>query len=427
VSRRVLVVGGGGREHALVWRLARSASVTDVVAAPGNPGIEAIARCVTLSPKDPAAVAGLADDLDADLVVVGPEEPLVTGVADAVAARGRLVFGPTAAAARLEGSKAWMKEVLTGAGVPTAEHAAFTADQGPEALAFLATLDGLYVIKTDGLAAGKGVVVTESRAEAEAAVARYLSGEAFGDAGRTVVIEEGLRGPELSLLVVCNGDPDAAVALAPAQDFKRIGDGDTGPNTGGMGAYSPVAVAGPELVEQVMRLAVRPTLDALAERGAPYRGVLYAGLMLTDDGPKVIEYNVRFGDPECQVVLPRLETDLGDLCAAAAHGDPLPPVRFSPEACVTVVLASDGYPSAPRTGCVIAGLDEAAAEPDVVVFHAGTARAPDGSLVTAGGRVLDVTALGPTVGVARQRAYAAATSVTWSGVQYRRDIAAAAA
>ena len=427
MSRRVLVVGGGGREHALVWRLARSESVSDVVAAPGNPGIEAIARCVPVSAKDPDAVARVADDLDVDLVVVGPEEPLVAGVADAVAASGRLVFGPHAAAARLEGSKAWMKEVLTGAGVPTAEHATFTADQRDEALAFVATLDGLYVIKTDGLAAGKGVLVTQSHAEAEDAVGRYLSGEAFGDAGRTVVIEEGLRGPELSLLVVCNGDPDGAVPLAPAQDFKRIGDGDTGPNTGGMGAYSPVAAAGPELVEQVMTLAIRPTLAALAERGAAYRGVLYAGLMLTDDGPKVIEYNVRFGDPECQVVLPRLETDLGELCTAAARGEPLPPVRFSAASCVTVVLASDGYPRAPRTGCTIAGLDDAAARPDVVVFHAGTARDADGSLVTAGGRVLDVTALGPTVGDARQRAYAAAAAVTWSGVQYRRDIAAAAA
>jgi phosphoribosylamine---glycine ligase len=427
VSRRVLVVGGGGREHALVWRLARSESVTDVVAAPGNPVIEGLARCVPVSPKDPDAVARLADDLEADLVIVGPEEPLVAGVADAVAASGRLVFGPSAAAARLEGSKAWMKEVLTGAGVPTAEHAAFAADERDEAMAFLNTLDGLYVIKTDGLAAGKGVLVTESRADAEDAVDRYLSGEAFGDAGRTVVIEEGLRGAELSLLVVCNGEPDAAVPLAPAQDFKRIGDGDTGSNTGGMGAYSPVAVAGPELVEQVMTLAVRPTLDALAAGGAPYRGVLYAGLMLTDDGPKVIEYNVRFGDPECQVVLPRLETDLGDLCTAAARGEPLPPVEFSEQACVTVVLASDGYPGTPRTGCAIAGLDQAAARPDVVVFHAGTRRADDGSLVTAGGRVLDVTALGPTVGDARRRAYAAAAEISWSGVQYRRDIAAAAA
>jgi phosphoribosylamine---glycine ligase len=240
------------------------------------------------------------------------------------------------------------------------------------------------------------------------------------------VIEEGLRGPELSLLVVCNGDPEAALPLAPAQDFKRIGDGDTGPNTGGMGAYSPVPIAGPSLVEEMMELAVRPTLRELATRGAPYRGILYAGLMLTPAGPKVLEYNVRFGDPECQVVLPRLETDLGELCLAAATGAALPPVRFRPDACVTVVLASEGYPRAPRTGDEIVGLDTAAAQPGVVVFHAGTARAATGAIVTGGGRVLDVTAVGSSVGEARQRAYAAASAITWPGVQYRHDIAAAA-
>ncbi|HEV2309187.1 MAG TPA: phosphoribosylamine--glycine ligase, partial [Acidimicrobiia bacterium] len=268
---RALVVGSGGREHALAWVLDRSPSVDAVFVAPGNPGMEAVAERCEVVAKDPAGVAALAERVDADLVVVGPEEPLVAGVADAVTAAGRLAFGPSAAAARLEGSKAWMKEVLAGAGVPTAEHASFRADQEEEALSFLGTLRGLYVVKTDGLAAGKGVFVTESEVEARDAVRRYLRGEAFGDAGRTVVIEEGLRGPELSLLVVCNGDPDEALPLAPAQDFKRIGDGDTGPNTGGMGAYSPVPVAGPELVEQVMALAVRPTLHALAARGAPYR------------------------------------------------------------------------------------------------------------------------------------------------------------
>jgi len=423
---RALVVGSGGREHALAWSLRRSPSVDAVFVAPGNPGVETVAERLDVAARDPHAVAALAERVQADLVVVGPEEPLVVGVADAVTAAGRLAFGPSAAAARLEGSKAWMKEVLAGAGVPTAEHAAFRADQEEEALSFLGTLDGLYVVKTDGLAGGKGVLVTESEVDARDAVRRYLRGEAFGDAGRTVVIEEGLRGPELSLLVVCNGDPDGAVALAPAQDFKRIGDGDTGPNTGGMGAYSPVPIAGPELVDQVMAVAVRPTLHALAARGAPYRGVLYAGLMLTADGPKVIEYNVRFGDPECQVVVPRLASDLGELCRAAARGAALPPVEFVDAACVTVVLASGGYPSAPETGQRITGLDALADRPDVVVFHAGTARADDGSLVTAGGRVLDVTAFGATVAEARQRAYAAASAISWPGLQYRRDIAAAA-
>ncbi len=424
MSRRVLVVGGGGREHALAWCFARGDSVDTVYALPGNPGIGAVAECVPGDPDDPWAVAAVADDLDVDLVVVGPEQPLVAGVADAVTARGRTVFGPSAAAARLEGSKAWMKELLAGVGVPTALHAAFGADEEDAALAFLGTLDGLYVVKTDGLAAGKGVVVTESLTEAREAVRSYLSGAAFGDAGRTVVIEEGMRGPELSLLVVCNGDPDAAVPLAPAQDFKRIGDHDQGPNTGGMGAFSPVPVVGPELVEQVMTVAVRPTLHELASRDAPYRGVLYAGLMLTSDGPKVLEYNVRFGDPECQVVLPRLDSDLAELCRCAATGAPLPPVRFRDDACVTVVLASAGYPTAPRTGDVIAGVDTADALPDVVVFHAGTRRDGNGELVTGGGRVLDVVARGPTIAAARRNVYEAAEKISWPGVLYRRDIAA---
>ena len=424
MSGRVLVVGGGGREHVLAWGLAACDSVDAVYALPGNPGIAAVAECVPGDPDDPWAVAAVADDLDVDLVVVGPEQPLVVGVADAVAARGRAAFGPSAEAARLEGSKAWMKELLAGVGVPTALHAAFGADEEDAALAFLGTLDGLYVVKTDGLAGGKGVVVTESLAEARDAVRSYLSGAAFGDAGRTLVIEEGLRGPELSLLVVCNGDPDAAVPLAPAQAFKRIGDDDRGPNTGGMGAFSPVPVVGPELVEQVMTIAVRPTLHALAARDAPYRGVLYAGLMLTSDGPKVLEYNVRFGDPECQVVIPRLASDLAELCRCAATGAPLPPVRFRDEACVTVVLASAGYPTAPRTGDVIAGVEAADALADVEVFHAGTRRNGNGELVTGGGRVLDVVALGPTIGAARRKAYDAAEKITWPGVQYRRDIAA---
>lgn len=427
MSVRVLVVGNGGREHALAWALAQSESVSGVHVLPGNPGMAAVARRVAGDGDDPAAVVAAADELAVDLVVVGPERPLVAGVADALAARGRPVFGPSAAAARLEGSKAWMKELLADAGVPTARHAVFGPGDEEAARSFLDTLDGLYVVKTDGLAAGKGVVVTESSREARDAVHRYLSGQAFGDAGRTLVIEEGLRGPELSLLVVCNGDPDAAAPLAPAQDFKRIGEHDTGPNTGGMGAYSPVPVVSVELVEQIMASAVRPTLHALAARGAPYRGVLYAGLMLTADGPKVLEYNVRFGDPECQVVIPRLETDLGELCLRAATGAPMPTVQFRSDACVTVVLASEGYPASPRTGDVVAGVEDAAALPDVAVFHAGTRRAEDGALLTAGGRVLDVTALGPTIPEARRRAYEAVEKISWPGVQYRRDIAASVA
>jgi phosphoribosylamine--glycine ligase len=386
----------------------------------------AVATCVDLDVVDGRAVADCAEAHAADLVVVGPEPPLVAGVVDAVRARGRLAFGPSAAAARLEGSKAWMKAVLAEGGVPTARHATFGAGDEEAADGFLAELPGLYVVKTDGLAAGKGVVVTEVLAEARDAVRSYLSGEAFGDAGRTLVIEEGLTGPELSVLVVCNGDPDGARPLAPAQDFKRVGDGDRGPNTGGMGAYSPVPIVGPDLIDHVMARCVEPTLRTLARDGIEYRGVLYAGLMLTPDGPKVLEYNVRFGDPECQVVVPRLETDLGELCLAAASGIDLPSVAFTSDACVTVVMASSGYPASPRTGDVIDGLAAADAVPAVTVFHAATRR-EGARLVTNGGRVLAVTGRGATVAEARARAYAAVDCISWPGQVVRRDIAATVA
>ena len=406
---RVLVVGSGGREHALASVLAKSSGVDEVIGAPGNPGIAALGRCLPLSASDPRAVADLADEVSADLVVIGPEVPLVAGAVDAVEARGRLAFGPRAAAARLEGSKAWMKDVLHQAGVPTARYGVFDASSGETAaLEFLDTMGDLFVIKTDGLAAGKGVVVTTARAEAREAVRAYLSGEAFGDAGRTVVIEEGLSGPELSLLVLCDGRD--AMPLAPAQDFKRIGDGDSGPNTGGMGAYSPVPLVSADLTEEVMAKAVAPTLEALGRLGAPYRGVLYAGIMLTPDGPKILEYNVRFGDPECQVVVPRLASDLAAHLSEAAAGKLSTPLRWRDEAAVTIVLASEGYPAAPRTGDVITGLDAAAEVEGVTVFHAGTAAVDGrpGEVRTAGGRVLNVTALGPTLAEARARAYEAA-------------------
>jgi phosphoribosylamine--glycine ligase len=419
-------VGSGGREHALVWALLRSPSVPEVFAAPGNPGIAELALCFPVDAADPATVAQLADDLDVDVVVVGPEVPLVAGVADAVRARARLAFGPGAAGARLEGSKAWMKHVLADAGVPTARHRAFGADDADAARAFLEEFAPPYVVKTDGLAAGKGVVVTDSLVDARDAVGAYLSGDAFGDAGRTLVIEEGLTGPELSLLVVCNGDPDGARPLAPAQDFKRIGDGDTGPNTGGMGAYSPVPIVTDGVVDDVMTRAVRPTLRWLHERDIDYRGVLYAGMMLTAEGPKVIEYNVRFGDPECQVVLPRLTSDLAELVRAAAAGDDLD-IAFATDACVTVVLAAEGYPVSPRTGDPIVGVAAASDVNCVTVFHAGTARDADGVLRTAGGRVLDVTATGADVATARARAYEAAALISWPGLQRRSDVAEVAA
>ena len=386
---RVAVVGAGGREHALRHVLARTAEV--------------------VGPDD-----------DADLYVIGPERPLVDGLADRLRADGKLVFGPGADGARLEGSKAWMKSVLADAGVPTARHGVFTSLE--PAVQFLKSLAGLYVVKTDGLAAGKGVLVTESLDEAVDDVAAKLSGSAFGDAGRTVVIEEGLTGPELSLLAVCDGR--RAVPLAPARDFKRLADGDAGPNTGGMGAYSPVPEAGPDVVGTVMTLAVEPTLAALRAAGTDYRGVLYVGLMLTPDGPKVLEYNVRFGDPEAQVVLPRFSGDLAGFLAQAASGDLRTEPSFADDACVTVVLAAEGYPTAPRTGDVIEGIEDAEALDGVVVFRAGTGTDEEGRPVTAGGRVLNVCGVGPSVAEARARAYEAVERISFAGMQYRRDIAA---
>lgn len=403
---RVVVVGSGGREHALAHVLSRSA---EVVVTPGNAGIP------WSSPAPP-------EELDADLFVVGPEAPLVEGLADRLRAQGKRVFGPGAEGARLEGSKAWMKEVLVGAGVPTARHGTFTELE--PALAFLESLPGLYVVKTDGLAAGKGVVVTESLAEAREAVQSYLSGRAFGDAGRTVVIEEGLTGPELSVLAICDGT--TAVALEPAQDFKRAYDGDQGPNTGGMGAYSPVPVAGPDVVAAVMERAVEPTLAALRRRGIDYRGVLYAGLMLTPEGPKVLEYNVRFGDPETQVVVPRLRSDLAVLLAEAADGRLRTPPEFDDGAAVTVVCAAEGYPGNPRVGDPIFGIEDAAGVEGVTVFAAGVRAGESGELLTAGGRVLAITGQGVDLASARARAYEAVSKVRWPGMHHRHDIAAAA-
>ncbi|MFN2503151.1 MAG: phosphoribosylamine--glycine ligase [Acidimicrobiales bacterium] len=400
---RVCVVGSGGREAALAQALARTAD--DVVVTPGNAGI-------------PGSVAAGPEEIDADLFVIGPEVPLVAGLADRLRAQEKLVFGPGADGALLEGSKAWMKSVLADAGVPTARYREFTEPE--PAVAFLHSLAPPYVVKTDGLAAGKGVLVTESRAEAGDDVKAKLAGRTFGDAGRKIVIEEGLSGPELSLLCVCDGE--RVVPLAPARDFKRLSDGDSGPNTGGMGAYSPVPVAGPEVVEAIVERAVEPTLAALRRRGIDYRGVLYAGLMLTADGPKVIEYNIRFGDPEAQVVLPRYAGDLTQLLAEAAGGRVRSEPAWTDRAAVTVVLAAEGYPSAPRAGDVIHGLDVARALPGVTVFCAGVARNEGGRLVTAGGRVLNVTALGADLDEARRRAYEAVDEIGWQGMQFRSDI-----
>jgi phosphoribosylamine---glycine ligase len=404
---RVCVVGSGGREHALAEALARTAE--SVIVSPGNPGIPGS------TPQPP-------DELDADLFVIGPEQPLVDGLADRLRSRGALVFGPGADGAQLEGSKAWMKRALLDAGVPTARYATFDASQEEEAVAFLGDLPGLYVVKTDGLAGGKGVFVTESLGEAVGDVREKLSGSSFGAAGTRVVIEEGLTGPELSLLCVCDGE--RIVPLAPAQDYKRIGDGDRGPNTGGMGGYSPLPFVDQKLLDQVLATIVEPTIFWLRAHDIDYRGVLYAGLMLTVDGPKIIEYNARFGDPEAQVVLPRITSDLTTLLAEAAAGRVLEPVTFTPDAAVTVVCATQGYPVAPRFGDVIEGLEDVADAEGVHVYYAGVARRGDGSLVTAGGRVLSITGRAADLELARRQAYDAVSKISWPGMQFRRDIGA---
>jgi phosphoribosylamine---glycine ligase len=428
VSTRVLVVGSGGREHALAWGLARSSLVDEIVCAPGNAGMAELGECLAVEATDPSAVGELADKVQPDLVVVGADDPLVAGVVDELRARGHLAFGPDAAAARLEGSKKWMKEVLASAGVPTAAYRAFGPADEEAALGFVASLAGPYVIKTDGLAAGKGVVVTESLPEARDAVRAYLSGEAFGDAGRTCVIEEGLHGPEIALFVLCDGRD--AVPIALAQDHKRAFDGDTGPNTGGMGAYSPVPtkVAPADLADEMMEKAIRPTLEEMRRRDAEFRGFLYCGLMLDPvKGPQVLEYNVRFGDPEAQVVMPRLVSDLYAHCREAATGRIETDVKLAGAACVGVCLASEGYPPAPvRRGDEIHGLDAARELEGVMLFHAGTKAGAGGRIVTNGGRVVTVSAVAPDIAGARDRAYEAAALISWPGLHYRHDIAAQA-
>ena len=390
---------------------------------PGNPGMPDTIGAATIS-----CVPTSAEELDADLFVVGPEVPLVDGLADRLRAQGKLVLGPGADGAQVEGSKAFMKDLLAEAGVPTAGY--WTIRDLAEATKVLTTLSPPYVIKTDGLAAGKGVLVTDSLDAALADVADKLSGSSFGDAGTTVVIEEGLEGPECSLIALCDGTK--AVAFAPAQDFKRISDDDQGPNTGGMGAYSPMPSVSAAQVTELMATCVTPTLEALKARGIDYRGLLYAGLMLTASGPKVIEFNVRFGDPEAQVVLPRVNSDLFEVFADAARGELRGAPEFLEEAAVTVVLAAANYPGTPQIGMEIRGLDARGQLADplqgVTVFHAGTARPdPEGPFLVNGGRVLTVTALGASIAAARELAYKAAETITFEGMQMRGDIAAKAA
>lgn len=407
---KVVVVGSGGREHALALVLGRDA---EVVVTPGNPGIPG---------SVPTSVEELVEAGDVDLVVFGPEQPLVAGKADRLRAKGVRVFGPGLEGAQLEGSKAYMKLIAEEAKLPTAGWETFTDRQLSEALLHLATLDPPYVVKTDGLAAGKGVLVTDSLDEAAADVRSKLTGHAFGDAGRQIVIEEGLVGPEISVFAVCDGT--TAVCLPAAQDFKRVGDGDAGPNTGGMGAWSPVPFVPDGFEDEVRTTFIEPTLAELRQRGIDYRGCLYAGFMLTAAGPKLLEYNVRFGDPDSQVVLLRMTSSLTQLLVAAADGDlgSVPAPTFADDAAVLVVAASEGYPQSPRTGDAIEGVEAAAAVEGATVLAAGVGER-DGVLVTAGGRVLNVVGRGPDAAAARAVAYEALGHVHWPGMHHRTDIA----
>jgi phosphoribosylamine---glycine ligase len=416
---RVLVVGGGGREHALIWRLAQNPTIDKLFAAPGNAGIARDATRVPVAAEDVDALCDLVERERIDLTIVGPEAPLVAGLADALLARGQRVVGPTMDAARIEGSKVWAKELCRRYGIPAASSEPFT-ELGP-ALEHVEALEPPYVVKADGLAAGKGVVVAETRAEAEGALRAALVDRAFGEAGASVLIEEHLVGREVSAFALTDGHE--VLPLALARDFKRIGEGDTGPNTGGMGAYSPVSWVGPATADRIWDDIVRPTVRALAAEGCPYQGVLYAGLMVTTEGPKVLEFNCRFGDPEAQAIVPRLRSDLGEMFLACAEGN-LGRYRalFLPEVCVTIVAASGGYPGRYRTGFEVEGLGEAEAVEGAFVFHAGTEER-GGRVVTSGGRVLAVSALGGDLVDARRRAVEAISRIRFEGMVYRSDIA----
>ena len=417
---RVLVIGGGGREHALAWKIADSPLVDQVYCAPGNAGIAEVAECVPIAPGDILRLRRFARENAIDLTVVGSEEPLVKGIVDSFATAGLRVFGPTREAARLEGSKVFCKQLMQRHGVPTAEFRTFN---GPErAKSYLEMIGAPVVVKADGLAAGKGVMVAKTLEEAEAALAECFVVRRFGDAANVVLIEEYLEGEELSLLSIVSGNQ--VLPLAPAQDYKRIFDGDEGPNTGGMGSYSPVPSVDDALYERLVDEIVRPTVAEIARRGIDYRGVLYAGLMLTDRGPEVLEFNCRFGDPETQALLPRLQSDLLELLWTAARGETLPAAaEWSKGPAVGVVMASGGYPGSTSKGDPIIGLEKAWAVNGVEVFHAGTRRGPDRRLVTAGGRVLTVTGLGDTFAQARARAYEGVAAISFTGEQHRTDIA----
>jgi phosphoribosylamine--glycine ligase len=418
---KILVVGSGGREHALGWKLAQSPLVSELISAPGNPGLAALGRTVAIKAEDAGQLAAFAMREQVDLVVIGPEAAAAAGLADSLAKVGVPCFGPTKAAAQLESSKAFMKEFCVRHGVPTAEYKVF--DDAIRAKAYLGEREPPFVIKADGLAAGKGVVIAETRREADAAIDEILFLRKFGTAGQRIVIEDFLPGEEASFFAICDGE--TAVPLVAAQDHKRAYDGDKGPNTGGMGAYSPAPIFTDAARDQTMEQIILPTLKGMKAEGHPFVGVLFAGLMITPEGPKLIEFNVRFGDPECQTMMRRLKSDFAPVLLAAAKGElaSAPALDWDARPAVTVVYAAQGYPDEPLTGSVIRGLADAAAVPDVEIFHAGTKQDEDGTLRAAGGRVLNITAVGDTLKDAVASAYAAVARIDWPGGFCRRDIA----
>lgn len=414
----ILVIGSGGREHSLCWAIAASPLVDNLYCAPGNAGIAGDATCLPISPMDFDAIEQACKDYEIDFVVVGPEDPLAGGLVDRLTAKNIKTFGPTAAAARLEGSKAFTKDLCKKYNIPTAAYETFS-DAVP-AKTFLKTLTAPYVIKADGLAAGKGVIIAENVDEAEAAIDDMLA-DAFGAAGHIIVIEEFMQGEEASFFALSDGE--AILPLIGAQDHKRIGEGDTGPNTGGMGAYSPAPILDDAMTDRVMTEIIEPTVRAMAAEGCAYQGVLYAGLMITADGPKLIEYNARFGDPECQVLMMRLKSDIVPILLAAAdkqldHVD----LRWKDEAAMTVIMATKGYPGAYEKGSKISGIEQAEAATGCKIFHAGTGRDENGNLIATGGRVLNITALASTVTQAAEQAYKAIDLIDWPNGVFRRDI-----
>jgi len=416
---KVLIVGGGGREHALAWAISKSPKLTKLYAAPGNAGIADCAECLDIGAEDIPGICAAVEAHKIDFVVVGPEAPLVAGLADRIDAMGVPVFGPSAAAAEIEGSKGMMKDLLAKYDIPTADYERF--DEPDAAKEYIRIKNHPVVVKADGLAAGKGVILSHTVTEAYAAVDQIMIEEAFGDAGTEIVIEEFLVGEEASFFALCDGT--RAIPLAGAQDHKQVHDGDHGPNTGGMGAYTPAPVLDEAMQKRIMDEIVTPTVEAMAKEGKPYKGVLFAGLMIGEDGPKVIEFNARFGDPECQPIMARLQSDALEMLLAAANGElDKIKLKWDPRTALTVVMAAEGYPGSYAKGTEIKGVDAADAMDGVTVFHAGTTRGDDGALLANGGRVLGVTALGDSVEAAQKLAYAAVDAIDWPKGFCRRDI-----